>query len=146
MFVAIFVAIKRTESTRAFLYIQFSQYISRYTGTAAHATPADVASRFRGRANRSWSTRRAAFPTITSPSFSDQPTHDDDHVGEGYPEVYNPPFPLGAPHQLLVAFCQESVRTTTQRFVARSEEGFPFSEITPIRSRCANRLRVRSES
>src|SRR5215204_4920230 len=102
MFVAIFVAIKRTESTRAFLYIQFSQYISRYTGTAAHATPADVASRFRGRANRSWSTRRAAFPMITSPRFSDEPTHDDDHVGEGHPEVYNPPFPLGAPHQLLV--------------------------------------------
>jgi hypothetical protein len=46
----------------------------------------------------------------------------------------------------LWAFCQELVRSTTQRFVARSGEGFPFSQITPIRSRCANRLRVRSES
>jgi hypothetical protein len=39
MFVAVFVAGKRTESTRAFLYIQLSQQISIYTGTDAHATP-----------------------------------------------------------------------------------------------------------
>jgi hypothetical protein len=39
MFVAVFVAIKRTESTRTFLYIQLSQQISIYRGTYAHATP-----------------------------------------------------------------------------------------------------------
>ena len=39
MFVAGFVAVKRTESTRAFLYIQLSQQISIYSGTDAHATP-----------------------------------------------------------------------------------------------------------
>ena len=46
----------------------------------------------------------------------------------------------------LWAFCQEFVRSTTQRFVIPSGEGFPFSEITPVRSRSAKRLRVRSES
>ena len=39
MFVAVFVAIKRTESTRTFLYIQLSQQISIYRGIYAHATP-----------------------------------------------------------------------------------------------------------
>jgi hypothetical protein len=39
MFVAVFVAIKRTESTRTFLYIQLSQQISIYRGTYAYATP-----------------------------------------------------------------------------------------------------------
>jgi hypothetical protein len=43
-------------------------------------------------------------------------------------------------------FCQELVRSTTQRLVAPRGAGFPFSEITPIRPRSANRLRVRSES
>ena len=42
--------------------------------------------------------------------------------------------------------CQEFVRSTTQRFVAPSGEGFPFAEITPTRSRSAKRLRVSSES
>ena len=39
MFVAVFVAVKRTESTRTFLYIQLSQQILVYSGTDAHATP-----------------------------------------------------------------------------------------------------------
>src|SRR5829696_6883369 len=39
MFVAVFVAVKRTASTRTFLYIQLSQQISIYRGTYAHATP-----------------------------------------------------------------------------------------------------------
>lgn len=46
----------------------------------------------------------------------------------------------------LCAFCQELVRSTTQRFVACSGADFPFSEITPSRSRSAKRLRVRSEA
>ena len=46
----------------------------------------------------------------------------------------------------LWAFCQALVRSTIQRFVAASGEGFPFCEITPIRSRSARRLRVSSES
>jgi hypothetical protein len=46
MFVAVFVAVKRTEFTRVYLYIQLSQQISVYPGTDAHATPADVPSRF----------------------------------------------------------------------------------------------------
>ncbi len=46
----------------------------------------------------------------------------------------------------LWALCQEFVRSTTQRLVACRGAGFPFSEITPIRPRSANRLRVRSES
>ena len=39
MFVAVFVAIERAESTRTFLFIQLSQQISIYRGTYAHATP-----------------------------------------------------------------------------------------------------------
>jgi len=39
MFIALFVAVKRTESTRDFLYIQLSQLIPIYSGTDAHATP-----------------------------------------------------------------------------------------------------------
>jgi hypothetical protein len=39
MFVAGFVAVKRTESTRTFLYIQLSQQNSIYRGKYAHATP-----------------------------------------------------------------------------------------------------------
>ena len=46
----------------------------------------------------------------------------------------------------LCAFCQEFVLSTTQRFVAPSTEGFPFLEMTPIRSRSAKRLLVRPES
>jgi hypothetical protein len=47
----------------------------------------------------------------------------------------------------LCAFCQEEfVLSTTQRFVAPSIEGFPFWQMTPIRSRSAKRLRVSSES
>ena len=38
MFVAVFIAVKRTESTRVFVYIQLSQQISIYSGTDAHAT------------------------------------------------------------------------------------------------------------
>src|SRR5215204_77618 len=41
MFVAVFVAVKRTEPTRTFLYIQLSQQISIYRGTYAHATPCE---------------------------------------------------------------------------------------------------------
>jgi hypothetical protein len=39
MFVVVFVAVKCTESTRAFIYIHLSQQNSIYTGTDAHATP-----------------------------------------------------------------------------------------------------------
>src|SRR5215213_8854347 len=56
----------------------------------------------RGRANRSWSAGRTAFPTVAGPGFSDEPTHDDDRVREGGPEVDDPPPPLGTPHEFLV--------------------------------------------
>src|SRR3954447_6282266 len=58
--------------------------------------------RLRGRANRSGSAIRSTLPTVVGPGFSDEPPHDDDHVREGDPEVYDSPFPLSAPHQLLV--------------------------------------------
>src|SRR5215208_2091289 len=44
--VAVFVAVKRTTSTRTFLYIQLSQQISIYRDIYAHATPADGLSGF----------------------------------------------------------------------------------------------------
>jgi hypothetical protein len=40
------------------------------------------------------------------------------------------------PHtSFLWELCQELVRSTTQRFVARSGEGLPFSEILGVKSR-----------
>src|SRR5215212_7486335 len=56
----------------------------------------------RGCANRSWSARRPSLPPIAAPRFSDESPHDDDHLREGYPEVNDPPSPLGTPQQLLV--------------------------------------------
>src|SRR5215212_2941650 len=53
-------------------------------------------------ADRSWPTRRSAFPTVAAPGFPDQSPHYDYHVGEGNPEVDHPPHPLRTPHQLLV--------------------------------------------
>jgi len=41
--------------------------------------------------------------------------------------------------------CQELVRSTTQRFVARSGDGLPLSEISGIKPRDRSFLRVVSE-
>ena len=46
----------------------------------------------------------------------------------------------------LWALCQELVRSTTQRFVARSGAGLPFSEIMGSRPRDFSFSRVVSES
>src|SRR5215210_8490961 len=56
----------------------------------------------RASANRSWSAGRSASPTVAAPAFPDEPPHDDDHLGEGHPEVDDPPLTLRTPHQLLV--------------------------------------------
>ena len=53
-------------------------------------------------ANSSWAAIRSSLPTVVPPRFSDEPSHDDDRVGEGDPEVDHSPYPLGAPHELLV--------------------------------------------
>src|SRR5918994_2280378 len=53
-------------------------------------------------ANRSWLSGGSALPTVTNPAFPDKPSHHDDHVGEGDPEVYDPTLPLGTPHKLLM--------------------------------------------
>src|SRR5215212_3234537 len=53
-------------------------------------------------ADRSWPTRRSAFPTVAAPGFPDQSTHYDHHVGEGNPDVDHPLHPRRTPHQLLV--------------------------------------------
>ena len=38
----------------------------------------------RASANRSWSAPRSPLPAaVVGPGFSDEPSHDDDHVGEG---------------------------------------------------------------
>jgi hypothetical protein len=42
----------------------------------------------------------------------------------------------------LCAFCQELVRSTTQRFVAPSGAGLPFWEITPSSPRSCKSRRV----
>jgi len=79
-------------------------------------------------ANRSWSAIRSALPTVVNPRFSDEPPHDDDRVRQGDPEVYDSLFPLGAPHELLVRVLPGLVRSTSQRLVAPSGAGLPFSQ------------------
>ena len=51
---------------------------------------------------RSRAASGSAFPAVATPSFSDEPSYDNDHVGESYPEVDDPPLPLGTPEELLV--------------------------------------------
>ena len=46
----------------------------------------------------------------------------------------------------LWAFCQELVRSTTQRFVALKGAGLPLSEISAMSPRSDRRRRVASES
>ena len=61
-----------------------------------------VVSELRGSADRSRTSGRTIFPAVASPALPDEPTHDDDHLGEGHPKVDHPSSPLRAPHQLLV--------------------------------------------
>src|SRR5215207_7087049 len=49
------------------------------------------------------SARRSVVLTVSGPTPSDQPAHDDDYRREGEPEVDDPPHPLCTPHQLLMS-------------------------------------------
>src|SRR3712207_2733230 len=57
----------------------------------------------RASANRLGSASRPPLPTVVSPAASDEPPYDDDHLGEGYPEIDDSPPTFGAPHQLFVS-------------------------------------------
>ena len=46
---------------------------------------------------------RLGLPAVAGPSFSVEAPHDDDYLGEGDPEVNNPPSPFGAPQQFLMS-------------------------------------------
>jgi len=46
--------------------------------------------------------RRSALPAIANPAFPDEPSCEDDYVGEGDPVVDDPPLALGTPEELLV--------------------------------------------
>src|SRR5215210_5916144 len=59
-------------------------------------------SSLRACADRSWATGRSALPTVANPPFPDESPNDDDHVGEGYPEVDDLSPTLRAPKELLV--------------------------------------------
>src|SRR5215211_3217837 len=58
--------------------------------------------RLRACADRSWSAGRSALPTVANPTFPDESPNDDDHVGEGYPEIDDLSPTLRAPNQLLM--------------------------------------------
>src|SRR5687768_6642199 len=58
--------------------------------------------RLRETANRLRSSRGASFPAVAHPTLPNEPTHDDDHLREGHPEVNHPSPALRAPHQLLM--------------------------------------------
>src|SRR5215218_8117573 len=60
-------------------------------------------------ADRSRSAGRSALPAEANPGFSDEPAHDDDHTGEGDPEVNDPSAPLSTPHKsFLWALCHRT--------------------------------------
>src|SRR5215208_5026687 len=97
----------------------------------------------RGSANRLWLAARPTLPEVVNPAPSDEPSYDDDYLREGHPEVDDPSFPLRVHHtSFLWALFQELVRSTTQRFVARSGAGLPFSEIMGSRPRDISFSRV----
>jgi hypothetical protein len=51
----------------------------------------------RASANRSRSAGRSSLPTVVGPGPSDEPTHDNDHLGEGDPKVDDLAPAFGAP-------------------------------------------------
>src|SRR5215211_3333514 len=63
-----------------------------------NAAKVSVTGILRACANRSWSTLGSSLPTVVDPGFSDESPHDDDHLGEGDPEVDDRPPAFGAPH------------------------------------------------
>src|SRR5829696_466034 len=63
----------------------------------------NATAQLRGSADRSWPSGGTTFPAVASPALPDEPTHDDDHLREGHPEVHHPPAPLGTPHELFVS-------------------------------------------
>ena len=95
---------------------------------------------------RSRSAKRSSLSAVATPGFSDEPSHDDDHLREGHPEVDDPPLTLRNQTSFLWALCQELVRSTTQRLVAPSGAGLPFSEVSASSPRSLSRLRVTFES
>src|SRR5215204_1914167 len=61
-----------------------------------------VSFRLRASANRLRSAARSSLPAVATPSFSNESPYDDDHLGEGHPEVDDSIPTLGTPHQLLM--------------------------------------------
>jgi hypothetical protein len=96
---------------------------------------------------RSWPTTRSVLPAIVGPGLSYEPAHDDDHLRGGNPKIDDPISAFGTPHELLVGVLfQEFVRSTTQRFVAASGAGLPFSEIAGNKPRSFSFSLVARES
>jgi CubicO group peptidase (beta-lactamase class C family) len=61
-----------------------------------------------------------------APGFSDEPTHDDDHLGESHPEVDDSTLSLRTPSKLFVGVVPGiGVRSTTHRCVAASGAACP---------------------
>src|SRR5215210_4536060 len=85
-------------------YQSWEKFFSEYEELAQQrdAVLSDIES-LRGSANRLWLAARTPLPTVVNPAPSDEPTHDDDYLGEGHPEVYDSPHSLGAPHKLLMS-------------------------------------------
>src|SRR5215203_3462374 len=73
-----------------------------YSEAASSASRKGSISWLRACADRSWLSRRSAFPTVAAPCFPDQSPDCDDHLRERHPEVDHPPHPLRAPEELLV--------------------------------------------
>src|SRR5215203_5683874 len=61
-----------------------------------------LAAYLRASADRLRSAARSSLPAVATPSFSNESPYDDDHLGEGHPEVDDSIPTLGTPHQLLM--------------------------------------------
>jgi len=82
--------------------------------------------RIRACASRLRSAARSALPAVATPGFSNEPPHDDDHLGEGVGKSMSGPRRWVHHTSFLWALFQEFVRSTTHRFVACKGAGLPF--------------------
>jgi hypothetical protein len=60
--------------------------------------------RLRNCDNRLWSAGRSALPAVAGPAVPDLSPDDDDHLGDGRPEVDDRSSPLDTPHKLPAGF------------------------------------------
>src|SRR5829696_204491 len=101
-----FCIVSPCESSCSIILLSKSKHISQtsdlylYSPECVEGKFSEV--RLRASANRLRSAARSSLPAVATPSFSNESPYDDDHLGEGHPEVDDSIPTLGTPHQLLM--------------------------------------------